>query len=100
MDRNNNMMGNLPVQINKDIPVADADANSIVKLVKSEGRVVGYELSNGQQVTKAEGIQLAKNGKIKGVAVAINQGNEYLRSLPDGSESNNLNNLSSVESNL
>lgn len=99
-NNNNNMIGNLPVQINKDVPVADTDAQSIVKLVKSEGRVVGYELSNGQQVTKEEGIQLAKSGRIKGVAVAINQGNEYLRSLPDSSESNNLNNLSSVESNL
>lgn len=93
---NDGMMGNLPLQINKDIPVPDEDAESIVKLVKSEGRVVGYELSSGKQVSKEEGVQMAKNGRIKGVAVATNQGNEYLRTLPDGTESNNLSNLSST----
>lgn len=90
------MIGKLPIQINKEIPVANADAESIVKLVKSAGKVVGYQLSSGQQITKEEGIQMAKDGSIKGVAVAVNQGNEYLRTLPDEKEGNNLSNLSTV----
>ena len=58
--------------------------------------MVGYELSNGQRVTKDEGIQMAKMGEIAGVAVATNKGNEYLRSLPDENENNNLGNLPSI----
>ena len=33
---------------------------------------------------------MAKMGEIAGVAVATNKGNEYLRSLPDENENNNL----------
>ena len=36
---------------------------------------------------------MAKMGEIAGVAVATNKGNEYLRSLPDDNENNNLGNL-------
>ena len=39
---------------------------------------------------------MTKSGKISGVVVAINKGNEYLRSLPDESEENNLGNLPSI----
>ena len=83
-------------QINKETPRPDADALSIVGLIKSEGRISGYRLSNGQDVTKEEGVQMAKDHKIKDVAVAEKKGSEYLRSLPDGTENNNLGNLPSV----
>ena len=71
------------------------DAESIKKLIKSGGKVTGYELSNGQVLSKAEGVALAKQGGIKGVAIASRNGNEYLRSYPDSGEGNNLGNLPS-----
>ena len=87
------MIGNLPKNINEEIPKPNIEAKSITKLIKHSGEVVGYELSNGQKVSKEEGIQMAKSGQISGVAVALNKGNEYLRSLPDENESNNLGSL-------
>ena len=39
---------------------------------------------------------MAKNGKIVGVTVATNKVNEYLRSLTDDSEGNNLSNLPAI----
>lgn len=62
------------------------------------GRVEGYELSDGAMLTKEEGVALAKQGGIRGVAVAVRNGSEYLRSLPDGQEQNNLGSLPSVPS--
>ena len=94
--RNDGVIGNLPKNINKEVPTPNADAVRISKLVKHSGDVVGYELSNGQRISKDEGIQMAKNGEIAGVAVATRKGNEYLRSLPDESENNNLGNLPSI----
>lgn len=94
--RNDGMIGNLPKNINKEVPTPNADANRITKLVKHSGDVVGYELSNGQRISKDEAIQMAKNGQIAGVAIATNKGNEYLRSLPDESENNNLSNLPTI----
>ncbi|TCL54820.1 uncharacterized protein DUF3892 [Kineothrix alysoides] len=79
-----------------DIPQAKSDAQKIVGLVKSSGRVTGYQLSDGSTVSKQEGVNLAKNGDIKGVGIAHRKDTEYLKSLPDGEEDNNLNNLPSV----
>ena len=39
---------------------------------------------------------MAKTGKIVGVTVATKKVNEYLRSLTDDSEGNNLSNLPSI----
>ena len=94
--KNDGMIGNLPKNTDKEVPTPNADASRITKLVKHSGDVVGYELSNGQRITKDEGIQMAKNGEIAGVAVATRKGNEYLRSLPDESENNNLSNLPTI----
>ena len=94
--KNDGVIGNLPKNINKEVPTPNVDAVRICKLVKHDGDVVGYELSNGQRVTKDEGIQMAKMGEIAGVAVATNKGNEYLRSLPDDKEDNKLGNLPSI----
>ncbi len=79
-----------------DIPQAKSDAKEIVGLVKQSGRVTGYQLSDGSTVSKAEGVSLAKNGEIKGVGIAHRKDTEYLKSVPDGSENNNLNNLPSI----
>lgn len=86
----------LPSSINKYNPEPKSDAKSITALVKTGGKVTGYQLSDGNTVTKNEGVELAKQGDIKGVGVATRNGNEYLRTLPDQSENNNLSNLPSV----
>ena len=90
---NDGMIGNLPKNINKEVPTPKSDARFITKLVKHSGEVVGYELSNGEKISKEEGIALAKQGEIQGVAVATREGEEYLRSLPDETEENNLSSL-------
>lgn len=79
-----------------DIPEAKSDAKEIVGLVKHSGRIAGYQLSDGSTVSKEEGVALAKNGEIKNVGIAHRKYTEYLKSLPDGTENNNLSNLPSV----
>ncbi len=90
------MVSILPMMAIKDIPTPNADAKEITALVKDGGRVRGYQLSDGQILDKEEGVALAKQGGIRGVGVSTNRGNEYLKSLPDGTENNNLGNLPSV----
>lgn len=79
-----------------DIPTPSADAKDIVGLVKHSGKISGYQLSDGTTVTKEEGVAMAKQGQINGVGVAHRKGNEYLKSLPDNNENNNLGNLPSI----
>lgn len=79
-----------------DIPVPNADAKEIVGLVKSSGRITGYQLSDGSTVSKEEGVSMAKSGEIQGVGIAHRKDSEYLKSLPDGTEENNLGNLPSI----
>ena len=50
----------------------------------------------GTVLSKADGVALAKQGGIRGVAIASRNGSEYLRSIPDGKESNNLGDLPST----
>ncbi len=40
---------------------------------------------------------MARQGGIKGVGIAQRSGNEYLKALPDGEESNNLGSLPTVK---
>lgn len=95
---NDGMIGRLPININKEVPTPNSDAESIKALIKKSGEIVGYELSNGERVSKEEGVQMAKSGQISGVAVGVSKkGEEYLRSLPDQSENNNLSSLPTVE---
>ena len=79
-----------------DIPTPKSDAKEIVGLVKSHGKIYGYQLSDGSTVSKEEGVSMAKNGEIRGVGVAHRKDSEYLKALPDGSEGNNLNHLPSI----
>lgn len=95
-DLNDGIIGNLPKNINKEIPIPGPGAQNITKLVKHSGDVVGYELANGDRISKDEGISMAKEGKISGVAVATRNGEGYLRTLPDGAEGNNLSSLPTV----
>lgn len=78
------------------VPETKADAKEIVGLVKTSGRITGYQLSDGETVSKEEGVAMAKAGEIQGVGIAHRNNSEYLKSLPDGSEDNNLGNLPSV----
>lgn len=79
-----------------EVPQAKADAKEIVGLVKSSGIISGYQLSDGATVSREEGVAMARAGEIQGVGVAHRKDTEYLKSLPDGSEDNNLGNLPSV----
>lgn len=89
-------LSKLPMMALKDIPTPNADAAHIVALVRESGRTAGYQLSDGRTVSKEEGVEIARQGGIRGVGIATRNKSEYLKSLPDGSEENNLGNLPSV----
>ena len=78
------------------IPQANANAKRIVGLVKEGGRITGYQLSDETFVSKPEAVSRAKQGQIAGVGIAHRGDTEYLKSIPDGTENNNLDNLPSV----
>ena len=97
MDNNmNDQRAKLAYAVLDSVPTPKSDAKNIVGLVKSSGRVTGYQLSDGSTVSKEEGVSMAKAGDIQGVGVAHRKDSEYLKSLPDGTENNNLANLPSV----
>ena len=78
------------------IPQANANAKRIVGLVKEGGRITGYQLSDETFVSKPEAVSMAKQGQIAGVGIAHRGDTEYLKSIPDGTENNNLGNQPSV----
>lgn len=78
------------------IPQADPNASRIIGLVKEGGRITGYQLSDNTIVEKQQAVDMAKRGRISGVGIAHRGDTEYLKSIPDGSENNNLGNLPSV----
>ena len=80
------------------IPQANSNAMRIVGLVKEGGRITGYQLSDNSFVEKHQAVNMAKLGQIAGVGIAHRGDTEYLKSIPDGSENNNLGNLPSVSS--
>ena len=88
----------LPFLAYKEIPEVQEDAMEITALVKEAATVVGYQLSDGSFVSKARGVELAKQGQIAGVGIATNKGTEYLKSLPDVKEGNNLGSLPTISS--
>ncbi len=94
--KKNEMRSQLPYAALDEVPDAKSDAKEIIGLVKSSGKISGYQLSDGSIVSKEEGVSMAKAGDIKGVGVAHRKDSEYLKSLPDGTEGNNLSNLPSV----
>lgn len=73
----------------------------ITSIVKgSSNEITGYQLENGQLLSKAEGVAMAKQGLIEYVNVSISKtGEEYLRSSPDEYSSNNLGNLPAITDN-
>lgn len=79
-----------------EVPQPKTDAKEITGLLKSGGKISGYQLSDGSTISKEEGVSMAKAGEIRGVGVAHRKDTEYLKSLPDGAESNNLSSLPTV----
>ena len=92
----NERQTDFPYNTLDEIPTPKSNAKEIIGLVKSSGKISGYQLSDGSTVSKEEGITMAKNGDIKGVGIAHRKTSEYLKSLPDGTEGNNLSNLPSI----
>lgn len=93
---NNTFAAKLAYAALDETPTPKENAKEIVGLVKSGGKVTGYQLSDGTAVSKEAGVSMAKSGDIRGVGVAHRKDSEYLKSLPDGTENNNLSNLPSV----
>ena len=81
------------------IPQAKANAKRIVGLVKEGGRITGYQLSDNSIVEKQQAVNMAKQGSIAGVGIAHRGDTEYLKSIPNGNENDNLGNLPSVSPN-
>lgn len=80
-----------------DIPTPNEQAVRITGLVKHRGRVEGYQLSDDRIISRDEGVALARAGEIRGVGIAHRKDTEYLKSLPDKTESNNLSSLPTVK---
>ena len=96
MQEKNADLSRLPMLAMEYIPTPNENAKRIVGLVKDQGRITGYELEDGQILSKEEAVALAKQDGLRGVGVASRKGNEYLKTLPDNSDGNNLGNLPST----
>ena len=81
------------------IPQANSNAKRIVGLVKEGGRITGYQLSDNTVGEKQQAVNMAKQGQIADVAIAHRGDTQYLKSVPNGSENDNLGNLPSVSPN-
>ncbi len=55
----NGRIGKLPANINIMNPVPNKDAKSIARLVRKNGKISGYELSDGTVLNKRDGVALA-----------------------------------------
>lgn len=83
--------------VNEVVSEGGQGAHQITKLIKSGGQVVGYELESGVHVSVQQAIDMAKHNQLEHVGVSTSKdGSEYIRSLADGDESNNLGNLPSI----
>ena len=73
MNQKDNFKSTLPMAALDEIPQPSENAKEIVGLVKAQGKVTGYKLSDGHRGDT-----------------------EYLKALPDGKETNNLSSLPTV----
>lgn len=78
------------------IPQANSNAKQIIGLVKEGGRITGYQLSDNSIVEKQHAVNMAKQGQIACVGIAHRGNTEYLKSIPNGNEQDNLGNLPTV----
>ena len=95
--KSTNNPGNVKNTLDR-IPEANKDAKSITGLIKEGGKITGYQLSDNSVVSKQQGVNMAKQGKISGVGIAHRGDTEYLKAIPNGSENDNLGNLPSISS--
>ena len=93
---NNKFGQELVKQTLDQIPQANFNAKRIVGLVKEGGRITGYQLSDNSIVEKQQAVNMAKQGNIAGVGIAHRGDTEYLKSVPNGNENDNLGNLPTV----
>ena len=56
-------IGNLPANINIMNPVPNKDAKSISKLIRNNGKISGYQLSDGTILSKSEGRRARQAGR-------------------------------------
>jgi len=96
MENKHNIASVLPLMAMKEIPEANSNAAEVTALVKDSGKITGYQLSNGQTLDKDAAVALARQGGIRGVGISERDGSEYLKSIPDSTENNNLGNLPSI----
>lgn len=96
----NDYRNNLAMAALDEIPTPNSNSKKIIGLVKEKGQITGYQLSDESIVMKDQALDMARNGEIEGVGIAHNKDTEYLKSLPDGMEINNLGSLPTVDSNL
>lgn len=62
-----------------------------------DGEIFEYRLDNGQIVKKEDAVRLAEEGQISGVVVGVSKkGEKYLKGMPDGDQSNNLDTLPEI----
>ena len=80
-----------------EIPNPDSDAKKITGLVKDGNEITGDQLSDNRIISKEEGINLAKQGKIQGVGIAHKGDTVYLKSIPNETDNDNLSHLPTVE---
>lgn len=83
MKQKNGRIGGLPANINIMNPVPNKDAKSITGLVRKNGKVSGYELSDGRVLSKREGVAWPSKGA-RGVAIASLQRQRVPALPPDG----------------
>ena len=79
----------------------ESGAHMISRVVKdNQGEITAYEFENGDIVSKEQAVMLAKQGNISGVSISTSKkGEEFLRSLPDGDKTNNLDRLPVIDDN-
>ena len=80
-----------------EIPNPDSDAKKITGLVKDGNEITGYRLSDNSIISKQEGINMAKQGKIQGVGIAHKGDTVYLKSIPNETDNDNLSHLPTAE---
>lgn len=83
-------IGPSPSNTDMQRPSTPPGSYAISRLIKADGRLVGYELSNGQKVSCEQCVEMAKNGQIDGVAADRSQSSEYKHALSDNQGYNNF----------
>ncbi|MNI86406.1 hypothetical protein D3C73_1435010 [compost metagenome] len=95
MDKNlsNNGISDVNVSGNQVSFVQNQQGRKITHVRKEGSDIVAYKLDDGTVADEQEIVALAQQGMLPGYQVSSREGQQYIRSYPDGDESNNLQNL-------